>query len=559
MESPLGEARRRAEAASLISVLIPERGRPDSLDRLIVSLLETAGNDERIEILVAIDDDDPAWTDRAPAEHQRTRYLRWPRPITLGEKLNALSVEAKGGILWFVANDYVMETPGWPEKFRAAVARLPNGIGVPYPHDDLHPGHAAFPIITRRMMDSTGFFMAPWFPTWFIDTWWDQIGIMLDQHHEIDVTVRAPEGRGKTHGMMDLAFWVGFFRETQPLRKRDALNLAFVAHGKDTPAFREVEKALPMRDMLCTQRTAHLVDPAFIREWGARADSPPAPRYAEAKAGAEAFLADIRRHSPRRLRVAIACPSGRTWEATTATAVAAMAAHSSANGIELALINVQSSDVAHGRNASVELALSSNCDAIMWVDSDMLFPPNMLLRLLRHDKDIVGATYCKRVADADGTYPVLGKLVGQKPEVMTDGLHEALLMPGGLMLVRTDVYRRLGWPWFMQCYRWQGANRLEAFKNLMRNYFATQPPEEALAELDGTALGGWIEDHYEVGEFEESSPMFSEDLFFVRRARRAGFTVYADIKLTGECAHIGEAKITCLLGSEIKKMPMAAE
>src|SRR6478609_6265103 len=52
--------------------------------------------------------------------------------------------------------------------------------------------------------------------------------------------------------------------------------------------------------------------------------------------------------------------------------------------------------VAHARNLIVEGAQGLKADWILWLDSDMTFPKETLLRLLQWDKDIVGATYVKK-------------------------------------------------------------------------------------------------------------------------------------------------------------------
>lgn len=525
------------------------------LERLICSLIDTAGSDDRYEILVSIDSDDEAWVDREPIMHSRVRYLRRERAVTLGEKLNDMFRLCDGEIIFFLANDYVMLTPDWPAKFREACHRLPNGIGVPYVKDELHPDHTAFPLQTRKQIEQVGFAFAPWFPHWFCDTWLDQIGILTGIRFEIDVEVSAPEGRGKSHGLKDVTFWAEFFQETFPMRLRDAIRLVEVAYGKESPEFAKVLSNIEERQRICMARTAHLVTPEFAAVWEARAESEPGPKYAAVKEYAELQLAKLRKETPKRPRVAICCPSGRTWEATTGNCIAAMAAHAAINGVEIALLNVQSSDVSHGRNASVELARKEGCWAIMWVDSDMKFPPDALVRLLKHDKPIAGSLYCKRVRDADGTYPTLGKLAGPKPDVMTDGLHEALLMPGGLMFVRMEVYEKLGWPYYAFMYRWPGDDGLEAFKKSMRETYYEAAPEDALAELDNTKFGQWLRNGgYTLGEFGDQVHTFSEDLSFCRRARRAGYKLWADIKLTGEVAHLGEIAVSCLLGDDVVKL-----
>lgn len=551
----MGDQKRKAENA-LISVMIPERGRPEMLERLIRSLCDTAAGDTRYEILVSVDADDEAWQGRPASwlsDYPVTDLFIGPRPTTLGVKINDLAAKAKGDILWFIANDYTMETHGWPRKFRESVAKLPNSIGYPFPHDDLHPDHAAFPIITRKMIGAIGFMFAPWFPYWWIDTWADQTGIMLGVRPEIEVVVRAQEGRGKSHGLKDVTFWATLFNELLPFRARDALGLAKLAYGEDSVGYAAVRENLENKKTLCQMRTAHLLTPEFARVWEAQAASDPGPHYARVKTYAEGMLANLRAAAPKPLRVAIACPSGRTWEASTANCIAAMSAHSAMAGIDCAFINVQSSQITHGRNTTVKIALQENCDAIFFVDSDMKFPPDALLRLLAHDKDIVGATYNKRVFP----YQTLGKFKGEKLTMTKDGLHEAELLPGGFILVKTDVYRRLKWPWYAEAYRWDGDDGLDAFKNMIAEYFMAIPPDDVVASLDASSFGKWIKENYSVGNGE--FPMYSEDLMFCTKATRAGYSIWCDVRLTNETIHIGALDVTCTVSEETLRLVDAAE
>lgn len=563
----MGEAKRRAEIAAaeaahaahraVISVLIPERGRPHMLRRLICSLIDTAWDDANYEILVAIDNDDPSWTDieRLPEQDGPTRVFYWDRPITLGEKINELARKAKGDIMWFIANDYVMETFGWPAVFRSAAASLPNGIGIAFPHDDLHPNHAAFPLITRKMWDAVGFCMAPWFPTWFIDTWWDEIGIMMGCHFEIPVLVRAPEGRGKTHGMVDLEFWVSFFNETRQLRVRDAVNLAGIAYETDSQLHTRMMAQIQSRHGLCVDRSAHLSTPAFLARWGSNSASPPSPTYPEVRAYAEKLLNSLTAGKSRKPRVALCVPSGRTWEGSSANAIVALSYYSAQAGIEMIALNVQASAISHGRNSSVKIALDAGADFLMWIDSDMVMPPDSLVRLMAHGKDIVGATYNKRTIP----HTTLGLFAGPRPErMMTDGLHEALLLPGGMMLVKADVYRKLGFPHYFEAYRWEAADGLAAFKEMLRSYYTEEPPPEVMDSLDESVFGRWIADHNTLGEQGEAFPYFSEDLSFCRRARRAGFQVWCDVGLSSDMVHLGQINVTCRMPDDARPITTGA-
>lgn len=250
------------------------------LERLIDSLFARSNGSRDFEVCIAFDEDDPAWP--GPLGDLRVREFVWPRPITLGAKLNMLAEKARGDILWFIGNDMLMETPDWPERMREGVARLPDGIGVPFANSTLSPGQPTYPVITRKMMETVGHFMDPAYPYWFIDTAWGEIGLMLDRLFVIDVTVSAPEGLGKTHGLVDLPFWVRYFEAARTWRVDAARRIL----GHEVPADRIAE---------CARRTAHLSSPDFLARWGSTAESPPGPRYQEVRTRAQNHLRELGR------------------------------------------------------------------------------------------------------------------------------------------------------------------------------------------------------------------------------------------------------------------------
>ena len=114
------------------------------------------------------------------------------------------------------------------------------------------------------------------------------------------------------------------------------------------------------------------------------------------------------------------------------------------------------------------------------------------------------------------------------------------------MLVNMEVYRKLKWPWYAECYKWVGDNNLEAFKNQMRGYFTTVPPPEVLDSIQGTAFGDWLEMNYSVA-VDVGSPerYFSEDLYLIRQAQRAGFTVWCCLDTSFATTHLGTMNVTC--------------
>lgn len=184
-------------------------------------------------------------------------------------------------------------------------------------------------------------------------------------------------------------------------------------------------------------------------------------------------------------RVAIAVPSGDMVHADFAMAYAQLCMTSA--GLPLQLVTVKSSIVAQARNTGVEHAKDFKADFIFFLDSDMVFPPATLLHLLLHRKDIVGATYTKRVAPFD----ILGTKLINQPAGLSGDLLEMQRIPTGCLLINMRVFDKLSKPYF----------RFETNAN-------------------GDIVG--------------------EDYVFCDRARKAGFRIWCDAALSREIGHIGQ-------------------
>jgi hypothetical protein len=184
-------------------------------------------------------------------------------------------------------------------------------------------------------------------------------------------------------------------------------------------------------------------------------------------------------------RVAIAVPSGDMVHADFAMAYAQLCMASA--GLQPQLITVKSSIVAQARNNGVELARDSGADFIFFLDSDMLFPPTALFRLLLHRKDIVGATYTRRVAP----FQILGSMLAEQPTVLSGDLLEMQRIPTGCLLINMGVFDKLSKPYF----------RFET-------------------DANGAIVG--------------------EDYVFCDRAREAGYRIWCDAVMSREIGHIGQ-------------------
>jgi glycosyltransferase involved in cell wall biosynthesis len=106
------------------------------------------------------------------------------------------------------------------------------------------------------------------------------------------------------------------------------------------------------------------------------------------------------------------------------------------------------------RNRIVQNALGKDADYLFFVDADMIFPPDTLLRLLSHDLDIVNSLAFRRIKPH---YPCIFKW-NEK-----EGSYETVQYAGGLVevdatgmpaiLIKTEVFKKMkdtwpGRPWY---------------------------------------------------------------------------------------------------------------
>lgn len=146
-------------------------------------------------------------------------------------------------------------------------------------------------------------------------------------------------------------------------------------------------------------------------------------------------------------KVAIGIPYYRAVEGPTLLSCMHLSALSADMKVAMLPIGTSGCYVEDNRNGCVEYALNTGIDFthFLWIDGDMIFPGDALLRLLSHDKDIVGANYRTRTPP----YKFAGVYHDQTDtHLMEPGLHRMAQLPTGLLLTRFDIYRKMGYPWF---------------------------------------------------------------------------------------------------------------
>lgn len=117
----------------------------------------------------------------------------------------------------------------------------------------------------------------------------------------------------------------------------------------------------------------------------------------------------------------------------------------------LVLLN-QSSLIYDSRNALAAYAINGNFDAVLWIDSDMIFQPDLLETLsadLESGKDIVaGLCFCRRYPYLPVVYKRL-ELEGETPinesyvDYPEDGIFRVEGCGFGVVMMKTDVLRKI--------------------------------------------------------------------------------------------------------------------
>ena len=150
------------------------------------------------------------------------------------------------------------------------------------------------------------------------------------------------------------------------------------------------------------------------------------------------------------------------------------------------------------RQTLVEAALKTDSTHILWIDTDMRFPPETMAHLLSRKKPIVGINYAQRRVSPE--FVAVKKRTGKKLDAVklitsenSTGLEIVEGIGFGVLLMETGIFSKLGSPpWFQNIW--------------------------------DSKLKRWV----------------GEDMFFCMAARKAGLKIFVDHDLSKHCAHIGQ-------------------
>ena len=231
-----------------ISLLLPTRGRPESLAQVFASLEQTIAQKSRFAVWLYIDHDDQLTMDAIQAGKFKgySFAIHWvvgENAVSLGEihNLTWRACTSGSGIFMLHADDTLFVTPGWDDIIRAAYNKYPDRILVAHPHDPALHEPTFQMILSAEWLAVTGRFSTAYFPFWVDDTWLDQIGQIIGRREQLPIKLGLIGGKGKTPRMRNVAFWTGLYNHTLDERTHTAKELLKRMHPEPCPERDQIE------------------------------------------------------------------------------------------------------------------------------------------------------------------------------------------------------------------------------------------------------------------------------------------------------------------------------
>jgi hypothetical protein len=99
------------------------------------------------------------------------------------------------------------------------------------------------------------------------------------------------------------------------------------------------------------------------------------------------------------------------------------------------------------RHLLAKSAMAANCEQVLWLDSDMVFPSNIYQLLSKHNKDAVACYYSTR-SEPFRSVAFLDNRDMTKTLLAKSGLHVVNSVGMGIMLTSIDIFKKIPPPWF---------------------------------------------------------------------------------------------------------------
>lgn len=372
-----------------LSILIPSN-RAEALGRFIESFEKNTKIKDDIQLVILVDDN------KNYIENAKSNFVivhKQPESPLNMSNLNYECYKASDGEwIMFGNDDCIIETENWDDQIRFAMNHFSDGFSLIYPNDGMFGQMlACFPIIPRKVIEITNLFP------------------MKYQRYKIDDTIFS----------------------MFPVERRIYLpNCKFthLNHSKEGVGFK-----LPDGDIYPIIQEVAAHDTQIWNE-------------EEQK----------RSHMSKILNAIIGIKVTKILVGVSTAEMARRAVFydyfnllDKPPGTILTMAHGQSP--AKARNLIIEQALQHQCSHVLFIDDDIAFEPNLLTKLLSHDKDIVTGFMTMR------NYPHRPLVFSERrddgscahffPKDGQYGLQEIVNCGLGCVLIKTDVFRKMERPW----------------------------------------------------------------------------------------------------------------
>jgi glycosyl transferase/beta-hydroxylase protein BlmF len=171
----------------MISILTPTRNRPNNCERFIKSIYQTTKHRGNIELLFYVDKDDPSMGSYMSLQrHCFDEYNKFVRvqfnfgdPVPVCDSWNLMAKVSMGDVIIMGNDDLIYRTPEWDSILMKELSPIKDNIYCAWVNDGINQDkHCAFPIISRKWIETLGYCFAPegTFNFGYNDTWVFDIG-----------------------------------------------------------------------------------------------------------------------------------------------------------------------------------------------------------------------------------------------------------------------------------------------------------------------------------------------------------------------------------------------
>jgi hypothetical protein len=154
-------------------VLVPSRGRPQSVDRLVRACALTCQADTKLHFAFDEDDPDLAANIAAAAGHRHTIGPRQGLSSWTNDLAMRHVKRSDCAALASIGDDMLPVTDGWDRRL---LSSLPAGGGLAYPDDQRRADIPEAVVMSAHLVAALGWMAHPGMHHWFIDNVWRDLG-----------------------------------------------------------------------------------------------------------------------------------------------------------------------------------------------------------------------------------------------------------------------------------------------------------------------------------------------------------------------------------------------